>query len=89
MEDLLYQHPKVKDVAVIGLPDPRTGERACAVVACSSGAPLAFEEMVSFLKDQGLMIQKIPEQLEILAEVPRNPTGKILKHELRKKYANS
>ncbi len=89
VEDLLYQHPKVKDVAVIGLPDPRTGERACAVVACSSGAPLAFEEMVSFLKDQGLMIQKIPEQLEILAEVPRNPTGKILKHELRKKYANS
>ncbi|MCZ6570085.1 MAG: AMP-binding protein [Deltaproteobacteria bacterium] len=89
VEDLLYQHPKVKDVAVIGLPDPRTGERACAVVACSGGAPLAFEEMVSFLKDQGLMIQKIPEQLEILAEVPRNPTGKILKHELRKKYANS
>ena len=44
--------------------------------------------MSEFLRAQGLMIQKIPEQLEIVAEVPRNPTGKILKHELRKRYAD-
>ena len=56
-------------------------------LACGSGAPLEFEEMVSFLKEQGLMIQKIPEQLELVSELPRNPTGKILKHELRKRYA--
>ena len=87
VEDLLYPHPKVEDVAVIGLPDPKSGERCCAVVACGSGAPLEFEEMVSFLKEQGLMIQKIPEQLELVSELPRNPTGKILKHELRKRYA--
>jgi acyl-CoA synthetase (AMP-forming)/AMP-acid ligase II len=88
VEDLLYQHPKVADVGVIGLPDARTGERACAVVACKSpDDALSLEEMAAFLKDQGLMVQKIPEQLELVAELPRNPTGKILKHELRKRYA--
>lgn len=89
VEDLLYRHPKVEDVGVIGLPDPARGERVCAVVACAeSEDPLGFGEMVSFLKDQGLMVQKIPEQLEIVDEVPRNPTGKILKHELRERYAS-
>ena len=42
--------------------------------------------MVEFLKGEGLMMQKIPEQLEYVDVVPRNPTGKILKHELRKTY---
>jgi cyclohexanecarboxylate-CoA ligase len=88
VEDLLYQHPKVSDVAVIGLPDPRTGERCCAVVSCrDAGAPLEFEEMATFLKNQELMLQKIPEQLEIVSEIPRNPTGKILKHELRATFS--
>jgi non-ribosomal peptide synthetase component E (peptide arylation enzyme) len=88
VEDLLYQQAKVADVAVIGLPDPDSGERACAVVACNDARdPLGFEEMVSFLRDQGLMVQKIPEQLEIVSDVPRNPTGKILKHELRSRFA--
>ncbi len=87
VEDLLYQHSKVEEVAVIGLPDAKTGERACAVVRCRDSAqPLAFEEMVAFLEDGGLMIQKIPEQLEVRAEIPRNPTGKILKHQLREEY---
>jgi acyl-CoA synthetase (AMP-forming)/AMP-acid ligase II len=87
VEDLLYRHPKVRDAAVIGLPDPKSGERACAVVACEDLAdPLALDEMVDFLAEQGLMVQKLPEQLELVDEVPRNPTGKILKHELRKRY---
>ncbi len=88
VEDLLYLHPKVADVAVIGLPDPETGERCCAVVACRNAEDaLGFEEMVAFLGERGLMTQKIPEQLELVDEVPRNPTGKILKHELRDRYA--
>ncbi len=87
VEDLLYQHPKVADVAVIGLPDARTGERCCAVVQNKDVSdPLVFDDMVAFLKSQGLMIQKIPEQLELVDEMPRNPTGKIPKHELREKY---
>src|SRR5205823_15106098 len=88
VEDLLYTHPKVADVAVIGLPDPAVGERCCAVVAPrEAGEPLAFLEMVEFLKEQGLMLQKIPEQLEIVETIPRNPSGKIVKHVLRDRYS--
>ncbi|MCH2170153.1 AMP-binding protein [Myxococcota bacterium] len=87
IEDLLYEHPKVADVAVVGLPDPKTGERACAVVASTSaGDNLAFEEMVDYLKSKRMMMQKIPEQLEIVDEIPRNPSGKILKNQLRETY---
>jgi acyl-CoA synthetase (AMP-forming)/AMP-acid ligase II len=86
VEDLLYAHPAVADVAVIGLPDPDLGERCCAVVACASPAePLAFDDMVAHLKARGLMTQKIPEQLEIVDAVPRNASGKILKNELRER----
>jgi acyl-CoA synthetase (AMP-forming)/AMP-acid ligase II len=89
IEDLLYTHPKVADVAVIGLPDPKQGERACAVVASKDAAdPLTFEEMAGFLREQGLMVQKIPEQLEPVGSVPRNPSGKILKHKLREQYSS-
>ncbi len=88
IEDLLYSHPKVADVAVIGLPDPELGERCCAVVACAdAAAPLGFDEMVSFLKDRRLMMQKIPERLELVPDVPRNASGKILKNDLRERYA--
>ena len=90
VEDILYQNPKVEDVAVIGLPDPDTGERACAVLSLADAkTPISMDEMVSFLKEKGLMNQKIPEQLEIVESVPRNATGKILKHELRKKYEHT
>ena len=90
VEDLLYTHPKVTDVAVIGLPDPTTGERACAVVTClDPHDPLTFTEMTTYLKDHGLMTQKIPEQLELVDTVPRNPAGKILKHDLRAQYDNT
>ena len=88
MEDLLYEHPKVADVAVIGLPDDERGEMVCAVVAAPEGRePLAFVEMEEFLKGRGLRIQAIPERLEIVDVVPRNPTGKIQKHDLRARYA--
>jgi acyl-CoA synthetase (AMP-forming)/AMP-acid ligase II len=90
VEDLLYTHDKVADVAVIGLPDPALGERCCAVVALQdAGNPLEFKEMVDFLKGKGLMMQKIPEQLEIIETVPRNPSGKIVKHVLRDQYAKA
>jgi len=88
VEDLLYAHPKVADVAVIGLPDPKTGERCCAVVALSDhDDPLGFEEMSAFLDRHGLRRQAIPEQLEIVDSVPRNPAGKIQKHDLRARFS--
>ncbi|MCR9095210.1 MAG: AMP-binding protein [bacterium] len=86
IEDLLYQHPKIADVAVIGLPDPASGERVCAVVQCAPGETLEFDEMVSFLLERELMKQKLPEQLELIGEIPRNPAGKILKKDLRALY---
>jgi cyclohexanecarboxylate-CoA ligase len=88
LEDILFTHPKVADVAVIGLPDDRTGERACAVVvpANADDAP-TLPELCDHLLERGLMKQKLPEQLEIVDALPRNPTGKIVKFELRERYA--
>jgi cyclohexanecarboxylate-CoA ligase len=87
VEDLLYAHPAVADVAVIGLPDTKTGERACAVVAVQEGQEFGLDAMAAFLKDQGLRVQAVPEQLELVETVPRNPAGKILKHALRQRFA--
>ncbi len=88
LEDLLYEHPKVIDVAVIGLPDPDRGERVCAVVACVADRdPLTMDEMRRHLLDRKLMTRKLPEQLEIVDALPRNSGGKVLKHELRSRYA--
>jgi acyl-CoA synthetase (AMP-forming)/AMP-acid ligase II len=89
VEDLLYLHPSIADVAVIGLPDPDSGERVCAVVQLTEGVDeLTFEDMVGFLRGEGLMNQKLPEQLELVDLLPRNPAGKVLKHVLREQYAD-
>ena len=88
IEDLLSSHPKVAEVAVIGLPDDARGELVCAVVQCASPAdPLDFDEMVAFCRDAGLMTQKIPERLELRTDWPRAGTGKIVKKELKAIYA--
>jgi acyl-CoA synthetase (AMP-forming)/AMP-acid ligase II len=90
LEDLLFTHPKVADVAVIGLPDARTGERACAVVVAAADpadGPPTLPELCEFLLAAGLMKQKLPEQLELVAALPRNPTGKIVKFELRDRFS--
>ena len=88
VEDLLFTHPQVGDVAVIGLPDAASGERACAVVVPAAGAaPITFDEMKAHLLDAGLITRKLPEQLEIVDALPRNPSGKIVKFELQKQFA--
>ncbi len=88
VEDHLFKHPKVGDVAVIGLPDADRGELVCAVVSTAEGSDaLAFDEMVDFLKNEGLMVQKLPERLEVVDRIPRNPAGKIQKQELKERYS--
>jgi acyl-CoA synthetase (AMP-forming)/AMP-acid ligase II len=88
IEDLLYDHPGVSDAAVIGLPDPRTGERCCAIVVpLDPEAPPTLDELVRHCRKADLATQKLPERLEIVSELPRNPTGKVLKHRLRAHYA--
>ena len=88
IEDLLYTHPEVVEVAVIGLPDPERGERVCAVVQLAEGSGgLELADVVSFCRQAGLMTQKIPEQLELRTDWPRAGTGKIVKKSLRDEYA--
>ena len=83
VEDLLALHDKVADVAVIGLPDADSGERVCAVVQVVADGAVTFDEIIVHLRDRGLMTQKLPEQLEIVDLLPRNSSGKVLKHVLR------
>ena len=83
VEDHLYTHPKVADVAVIGLPDAASGERVCAVIVTAGDEPIDKVEMKDFLVAEGLMIQKVPEQIEFVDALPRNPSDKVLKRHLR------
>jgi acyl-CoA synthetase (AMP-forming)/AMP-acid ligase II len=88
IEDALITHPDVASVAVIGVPDVERGERVCAVIELVPGAsPLGMATVQELCREAGLMKQKYPEQLEFLAVLPRNPTMKILKTELRKMFA--
>jgi acyl-CoA synthetase (AMP-forming)/AMP-acid ligase II len=89
IEDLLFAHPAIADVAVVGLPDDASGERACAVVVCAPDATLTFDELVAHCRAGQLSTHKIPEQLEIVDALPRNPSGKVLKRDLRTQYANT
>ena len=87
IEDLLYTHPKVIEVAVIGLPDPTRGELVCAVVQLADGVDrLDLVEVAAYCRDAGLMTQKIPERVEVRTEWPRAGTGKIVKKSLRDEY---
>ncbi|MFD0373003.1 class I adenylate-forming enzyme family protein [Streptomyces sp. NPDC059071] len=89
IEDLLHEHPGVGDAAVVGLPDPERGERVCAVVEQPPGAePLTLEAVTAFLREAGLSVFKLPEQLEVVEALPRNETlRKVLKYKLREWYA--
>jgi len=82
IEEALYEHPKVRDAAVVGLPDPRLGERVCACIVTRDGQQMDFAEVVEFLRRR-VATYKLPEHLVLLDELPRTPTGKVQKTPLR------
>ena len=87
LEHLLHLHPKVRDVAVIGVPDELTGERACAVVVPTDpAAPPRLDELGAHLLAAGLSKRKLPERLELVDALPRNAMDKVLKSDLRRRY---
>ena len=89
IENVLSTHPAIADVAVIGLPDARTGERCCAVVDLAAGqASLTLREVADFCQAAGIARQKLPEQVE-LGPVPRNSLGKIDKKLLRARFTSA
>ena len=87
IEDLLFTHPKIDDIAIVAMPDERLGERSCAYVIPKEGETVTLEEIVSFLKEKKLAIQKLPERLEIVEEFPMTLSGKVQKYLLREDIA--
>lgn len=82
VEEILYAHPKILHAAMVGLPDPRLGERNCLCVVPKEGAELELDELVEFLKGQ-VADYKLPESLERFSELPLTGTGKLRRHILR------
>jgi acyl-CoA synthetase (AMP-forming)/AMP-acid ligase II len=85
VENAIAGHPAVLDVAVIGVPDDKFGEALLAFVVVREGQALALEEIIEFCREK-IAGYKIPRQLQLVQELPRNPSGKILKKELRKPF---
>ena len=83
IEDILADHPDISEVAVVGVPDNRTGERACAVVVPTAPPGPDVASLASFLQAHGLAKFKSPEQVVIWDALPKNDAGKVLKHEIR------
>ncbi|MCV7100563.1 class I adenylate-forming enzyme family protein [Mycobacterium palustre] len=86
VENALATHPAVADVAVIGVPDPRTGERVCAVVVPASPDAVSLDSLVQHCRSQGLSRYKHPERLAIVDALPRNQFGKVIKKDLREAF---
>ncbi len=88
VEALLYRHPKVREVAVVGVPDERLGERACAVVVADGDAP-DLQELTDHLQAAGMARQYWPERLVVVDELPKTASGKIQKYRLREQLAGA
>jgi fatty-acyl-CoA synthase len=86
VESVLFEHPAITEVAVIGLPDEKWGEAVTAVAAVTDGSDLTLEVLRDFAVSK-LARYKLPSRLHIVEALPRNPAGKVLKFELREKLA--
>ena len=84
IENVLVEHPAVKQVSIVGVPDARTGEAALAFVVLKDGAQFTLADLAAFLSLRGLAKQKFPEHLRIVSALPTNSIGKVLKRELQR-----
>jgi len=85
VENVIYQHPKVEEVAVIGVPDEKWGEVGKAVIVPKPGETITKEEIVEFCRGK-LAKYKVPKYVAIVDSLPKSPAGKILKKDLRRDY---
>lgn len=83
VENVLAEHPAIRQVAIVGIADARTGEAALAFVVLHPGADFSLAEMTRFLAERGLARQKFPEHLRVVDRLPTNSIGKVLKLELQ------
>ncbi len=83
VEDVLANHPDIAEVAIVGLPDERTGERACAVVVPTAAPGPDVASLLAFLGASGVARFKVPEQVVIWDGLPKNDAGKVLKHQIK------
>lgn len=83
VEELISGHPKVAQVAAVGMPDRILGEKVCAFVQPKGGASLSFDEIVSYLKEKKISVLYLPERVEVVEEMPLTPVGKVDKKRLR------
>ncbi len=84
VENHILADDRVENVCIVAMPDPHYGEKACAFVRLKDGQSLTFDELKAFLLDRGIAKFKLPERLEIIANFPLSPAGKILRQELRR-----
>ncbi len=82
LDNLLAGHPKIADVAVVGIPDERLGERVAAAVVPAADQHVELADIIEFLKAEDVAVFKLPEKLLVVESLPRNPVGKVLRHEL-------
>ena len=83
IENLILTHPAVQNTAVVAMPDPVLGERACAYVVLRPGAALDFKHLCGFLEEKRIARFKLPERLELIGQLPTTAVGKISKKDLR------
>jgi acyl-CoA synthetase (AMP-forming)/AMP-acid ligase II len=85
IEELICQLPAAAECAVVGRPDPTRGEVPVAFIVPAEGEPLEAQAIKDHLRDQGVQAFKIPKDVFVVDELPKSPTGKVLKRELREK----
>jgi long-chain acyl-CoA synthetase len=88
IDEVLYSHEAVAAAATIGVPDPLYGEEVAAFVVLKEGASVSAEELIAFCRER-LADYKCPKSVRLVADIPKGPTGKLLKRELSRLYADN